>query len=151
IVGRVSDVLANPAVTLGRASTGRFPRKDVAPYFVAELLGAILGAAALLAIFRMDAASVGHLGAVKRSAGTNIWPGRSSRVWALSSWSCDERDGRGPALPERLGRPGYRHDTRGDRAAHRARHRRRAVNPTRAFGPDFMGVFTGIQINWLDN
>ena len=43
-IGHVSGGHVNPAVTLGLASTGKFPWKSVPYYLGAQLLGAILGA-----------------------------------------------------------------------------------------------------------
>lgn len=54
-LGHVSGAHFNPAVTLGLAAAGRFPGRDVAPYMVAQVVGAIL-AAALLAYIASGAA-----------------------------------------------------------------------------------------------
>jgi len=43
-VGRVSGAHINPAVTLGLAAVGRFPRSAVPTYLAAQVLGAMLGA-----------------------------------------------------------------------------------------------------------
>jgi len=43
-IGHVSGCHLNPAVTVGLAAGGRFPLNSVAPYIVAQVLGAILGA-----------------------------------------------------------------------------------------------------------
>ena len=75
IVGKVSGVLINPAVTLGLASVRRFPWKDVPAYLAAQVIGAVIGAAAVLLVFGQLAAEVGRVGAVRLSPGTNIWQG----------------------------------------------------------------------------
>lgn len=49
-VGHISGCHLNPAVTVGLAVGGRFPSALVLPYIVAQVLGAILGAAILYAI-----------------------------------------------------------------------------------------------------
>jgi aquaporin Z len=49
-IGHVSGCHLNPAVTLGLAAGGRFPAKDIAPYMVAQVVGAIIGAAVLYVI-----------------------------------------------------------------------------------------------------
>lgn len=49
-VGHVSGGHFNPAVTVGLWAGGRFPARDVGPYIVAQVVGAILAAFALYAI-----------------------------------------------------------------------------------------------------
>ncbi|HLO19454.1 MAG TPA: aquaporin Z [Sphingomicrobium sp.] len=49
-IGHISGCHLNPAVTLGLWAGGRFPAKDVLPYWVAQVVGAILAAAVLLFI-----------------------------------------------------------------------------------------------------
>lgn len=49
-VGGISGGHFNPAVSLGLAVAGRFGWKDVIPYWIAQLIGAIAAAAALYAI-----------------------------------------------------------------------------------------------------
>ena len=49
-VGHVSGGHFNPAVTIGLFTAGRIPAKDIAPYVVAQLAGAIAGAVILYLI-----------------------------------------------------------------------------------------------------
>lgn len=49
-IGHISGCHLNPAVTLGLFAGGRFPAKEVVPYWVAQVAGAILAAALLLFI-----------------------------------------------------------------------------------------------------
>lgn len=49
-IGHVSGCHLNPAVTVGLAAGGRFPGGQVIPYIVAQVVGAILGAALLYVI-----------------------------------------------------------------------------------------------------
>jgi len=49
-VGHVSGGHFNPAVTIGLFTAGRIPAKDIAPYVVAQLAGAIAGAGILYLI-----------------------------------------------------------------------------------------------------
>jgi len=49
-IGHISGCHLNPAVTLGLWAGGRFPAKDVLPYWVAQVVGAVLAAAVLLFI-----------------------------------------------------------------------------------------------------
>lgn len=49
-IGHISGCHLNPAVTVGLAAGGRFPSKDIAPYVVSQVVGAILGAGILYVI-----------------------------------------------------------------------------------------------------
>ncbi len=46
-IGHISGCHLNPAVTVGLATAGRFPWKDVGPYVVIQVVGATLAAAVL--------------------------------------------------------------------------------------------------------
>jgi aquaporin Z len=49
-IGHVSGCHLNPAVSVGLFVGGRFPAKDLGPYIIAQLLGAIVGAGILYVI-----------------------------------------------------------------------------------------------------
>jgi aquaporin Z len=49
-IGHISGAHVNPAVTVGLAAAGRFPRKDVLPYVLAQLIGGFIGAGVLLMV-----------------------------------------------------------------------------------------------------
>jgi aquaporin Z len=49
-IGLVSGCHLNPAVTVGLAAGGRFPAKDIGPYVVSQVIGAIIAAALLYLI-----------------------------------------------------------------------------------------------------
>lgn len=57
--GHLSGAHINPAVTLAFAATRHFPAKETFAYIAAQLLGAILGALALLAVWPDAPASLG--------------------------------------------------------------------------------------------
>lgn len=57
-LGHLSGAHLNPAVTLGFWSVRRFPGRDVAPYVLAQLAGAV-GAAAVLRLILANAGSLG--------------------------------------------------------------------------------------------
>src|SRR3954467_4132866 len=43
-IGHVSGCHLNPAVTVGLAAGGRFPTKEVVPYVLAQVMGAVIAA-----------------------------------------------------------------------------------------------------------
>jgi aquaporin Z len=49
-IGHISGCHLNPAVTIGLCAGGRFPAKDVIPYIVAQLLGAVIAGGILYII-----------------------------------------------------------------------------------------------------
>ena len=49
-IGHISGCHLNPAVTVGLASGGRFPVGQIAPYVIAQVIGAIIGAALLYVV-----------------------------------------------------------------------------------------------------
>ena len=49
-IGHISGCHLNPAVSVGLTVAGRFPARDVIPYVVAQVLGAVLGAYVLSVI-----------------------------------------------------------------------------------------------------
>jgi len=70
-IGQVSGAHVNPAVTLGLAVAGRFPWRCVAPYWAAQLLGAIVAALLVWAAYGHGAYVEAHLGAPSPANGAN--------------------------------------------------------------------------------
>jgi glycerol uptake facilitator protein len=52
VVGGISGAHINPAITIALAAWGQFARRDVVPYIMAQLAGAILASATLFTLFR---------------------------------------------------------------------------------------------------
>src|SRR5205814_1655915 len=49
-IGHISGCHLNPAVSIGLWAGKRFPARDLAPYIVAQVIGAVIGAGVLLVI-----------------------------------------------------------------------------------------------------
>lgn len=71
-LGHVSGCHINPAVTVGLASTGKFPWRQVPAYIAAQVTGAVLGAIAIIVVLGKKASNLG-LG-VAHYGGTVHWP-----------------------------------------------------------------------------
>jgi|Deesub1362B_J571_1020462.scaffolds.fasta_scaffold00232_42 glycerol uptake facilitator protein len=61
-LGHISGCHINPAVTIGLAVIKRFPTKEVVPYVVAQLIGAVLASGTHLAIYGYETAQRVHFG-----------------------------------------------------------------------------------------
>lgn len=148
IVGRISGVLINPAITLGLASAGRLPRKEVWYYIVAELLGAVLGALLVLGLYGHDAVTVAHLGAVMPGPHSSVWQaalaegvGAFLLVLTISATAEDPRSPSGwAALAIGLALGAIVLFIEPISGA--------AVNPARAFGPDLLDALLGVPVDW---
>ena len=62
-IGPISGCHLNPAVSLGLAVAGRFAWKDLVPYWIAQLLGAIAASAILYVIATGNGAAIGGFAA----------------------------------------------------------------------------------------
>ncbi len=78
-LGPISGGHFNPAVTVGLATAGRLPARDVIPYIVAQVLGGIVGAAILYVI------ATGKAGADIGSFATNGYGDRSPGKYGLGA------------------------------------------------------------------
>ncbi|MEG3225260.1 MAG: aquaporin [Methanobacteriales archaeon Met13] len=63
VFGRISGAHINPAVTIALWSVKKFPGKEVAPYIVAQIIGASLASLTFAAAVGMEAVTLGGLGA----------------------------------------------------------------------------------------
>ncbi|MGP3923400.1 MIP/aquaporin family protein [Streptomyces sp. 8N616] len=70
-IGHVSGCHINPAVTLALASTGRMSRREVPGYILAQCAGAVVGAAAIVAVLGTRAVRLG-LGVATYAAPTSF-------------------------------------------------------------------------------
>ena len=75
-IGPISGAHLNPAVTLGVFLAGRMPAKDVVPYWIAQIIGAILASLALWIIVS------GQVGGHTGGFGANGW---DATKWGVSS------------------------------------------------------------------
>ncbi|HEU0025621.1 MAG TPA: MIP/aquaporin family protein [Ktedonobacterales bacterium] len=149
-MGKISGAHANPAVTIGLASAGKFPWTDVVGYVVAQFVGAIVGAFAILIVLGVDGAKIGSLGAPSLASGVGLAQGLGAEalgafilVFAIAGTATDSRTPAGwaalvigMALASAIIFIGPVTGA--------------AVNPARAFGPMLAGLFYGVKVNWLD-
>ncbi|MEU6217644.1 aquaporin [Streptomyces sp. NPDC047022] len=58
-IGHISGCQINPAITLTLAATGKMPWRDVPGYITAQVVGAVLGALAIIGVLGHQAVTVG--------------------------------------------------------------------------------------------
>ena len=71
--GPISGAHFNPAVTIGLAANGRFPRAYVLAYVVSQFVGAIAAALIIWAMFGRPARDHAKLGASLPAPGVSVW------------------------------------------------------------------------------
>lgn len=150
LAGRISGAHVNPAITISLATIGQFKWSDVPGYIIAQVVGAVVGALAILIPFGRDIASVGHLGRPELSANTGLAAGLLAEalgaailVIIVVSTAVDRRApagwaglGIGMALTAAIMIVGPATGA--------------AVNPARAFGPDIISIFFGAPaVDWV--
>jgi glycerol uptake facilitator protein len=71
-LGKVSGCHINPAVTFGLAATKRFPWREVPAYWAGQVIGAVLGALAIWAVFSQSAIDLG-MGQTSFNEASSSW------------------------------------------------------------------------------
>jgi glycerol uptake facilitator protein len=71
-IGKVSGCHINPAVTFALAVTKRFPWREVPAYAAAQVVGAVIGAFGIWAVFAHNAIDLG-MGMTSFNQGTTTW------------------------------------------------------------------------------
>jgi aquaporin Z len=83
-IGHVSGAHLNPAVSVGLCVGGRFPARDLLPYIVAQVVGAVVGSAILYVIASGHAGFDVHAGFASNGYGEHS-PGGYSLTACLTS------------------------------------------------------------------
>lgn len=152
VIGKISGAHVNPAITISLATIGQFKWSDVPGYIIAQIVGAVLGALAILIPFGRDIASATgtHLGRPELAPNTSLVAGLVAEglgaailVITVVATAADRRApagwaglGIGMALTAAIMIVGPATGA--------------AVNPARAFGPDIISIFFGAPaVDWV--
>jgi len=148
VVGKVSGGHFNPAVTIGLAAVRRFEWVDVPGYLIGQVVGAIVGALAILIVYGRLGARFAGLGAPELGLGVSIWQGllieglgTAVLVLAFVGTAVDTRAVAGWA-PLAIGL------TLSVVILFIGAATGGSVNPVRALGPDVVAAFFGFPVNW---
>jgi MIP family channel proteins len=148
VVGKVSGGHLNPAVTIGLACVRRFAWADVPGYLGGQVVGAVVGALGILAVYGRAGARAAGLGAASLGPGIGIWQGllieglgTAILVLVIMGAVVDTRALAGWA-PLAIGL------TLAAIILFLGAATGGAVNPARAFGPDLVAAFFGYRVDW---
>ncbi|MGE5334818.1 MAG: MIP/aquaporin family protein [Nitrososphaerota archaeon] len=148
IVGKISGVLINPAVTIGLAVAGRFPWREVLPYLIAQFMGATLGATIIIFAMGHEALTLGRLGAVELGPGVSIWQGALVEAlgtcFLMLTISATAEDPRSPSgwAPFSIGMSLTAIVLLFEPITGAP------VNPARVFGPNLLDSLLNVPVNW---
>lgn len=74
-IGKFTGAHINPAVTIGLASTGNFPWREVPAYLIAQFVGGVVGAYGIVVILGLEGVTLGNLGAPSLGTATGYLQG----------------------------------------------------------------------------
>ena len=97
-IGKVSGCHINPAVTFALATTKRFPWREVPAYWTAQVVGAVVGAFAIWALFAQGGIDLG-MGQTSFDESTTSGARRSSPRASARSSSCSRSSGSSTSGP----------------------------------------------------
>ncbi|WHY87797.1 MIP/aquaporin family protein [Neobacillus novalis] len=147
-IGKVSGAHINPAVTVGLASTGNFPWKEVPSYLIAQCIGGVIGAFGIVVVLGMDGVFLGNLGATVLAPTTGYMQGIAIEaieafilMFVIMGIAVDSRAPRewgGLVIGLTVG--GIIMMTAGSTGS--------SFNPARTFGPYLADSLLGGKINW---
>ena len=147
-VGTTSGAHINPAVTVALAAARRFRWAEVAPYVVAQLLGALVGGLLIVVYVGSRATDLGNVGLTALGPGVNGLQGIVARRSGRSCWS--SRSWRSPstACPSRWA--GSIIDSRATEIMLIGPFTGGSVNPARSFGPYLVNQVFGGSTPWSE-
>jgi aquaporin Z len=143
-LGHLSGAHINPAVTIGFWSVRRFPAREVGPYVLAQVLGAVAACAFLRAVL----GPVGHVGATLPSLPVGAafaveWLLSFALMFVIMAVATDERAASGFAGVAVGLTVGFCALTGGPLTG-------ASMNPARSFGPALIGgTWTAHWIYWI--